>query len=109
MIPLIDLKAQNLSLIKELEHAFHQVMSESSFCSGPHVESFEKEFSEFIGCSEAIAVNSGTSALHLAMLAHGIGPGDEVIAPAMTFIATVSAIKYTGAKPVLVDIEKETY
>ena len=93
----------------EFEKAFKKVMSESSFCSGPYVESFENDFAKYIGSSNAIGVNSGTSALHLCLLACDIGNGDEVIVPAMTFIATISAIKYTGATPVLVDIEQDTY
>jgi len=93
----------------EFGQVFRDVMLDSSFCSGPHVESFENDFANFIGSSNAIGVNSGTSALHLALLACDIGPGDEVIAPAMTFLATVSAIKYSGATPVLVDVEKDTY
>lgn len=93
----------------EFEQVFRDVMLDSSFCSGPHVESFENDFANFIGSSHAIGVNSGTSALHLSLLACDIGPGDEVIAPAMTFLATASAIKYSGATPVLVDVEKDTY
>ena len=93
----------------EFEQVFKNVMLDSSFCSGPYVESFENDFAKFIGSSNAIGVNSGTSALHLALLAYDIGPGDEVIAPAMTFLATISAIKYAGANPVLVDIEQDTY
>tara|TARA_B100001057_G_C22860027_1_gene954125 strand:- start:2597 stop:3712 length:1116 start_codon:yes stop_codon:yes gene_type:complete len=108
-IPFLELKDLHAPIMGELETAFKNVMSESSFSSGPHVEAFERDFAEFVGASDAIGVNSGTSALHLSMLACGIGIGDEVIAPAMTFIATVSAIKYTGAKPVIVDIDPDTY
>ena len=93
----------------ELEQAFKKVMVESSFCSGPHVENFESNFAEYVGSSNAVGVNSGTSALHLSLLACDIGIGDEVIAPAMTFMATVSAVEYCGATPVLVDVEKDTY
>ena len=93
----------------ELEQAFKRVMVESSFCSGPHVENFECNFAKYVGSSNAVGVNSGTSALHLSLLACDIGIGDEVIAPAMTFMATVSAIEYCGSTPVLVDVEKDTY
>ena len=108
-IPFLDLPSQHKELQAELLLAFKEVLETCSFCSGPYVESFEKEFAKFIHSKEAVGVSSGTSALHLALLAAGIGPGDEVIAPAMTFLATVSAIEYVGAKPVLVDVEPDTY
>jgi dTDP-4-amino-4,6-dideoxygalactose transaminase len=108
-IPYLDLQGLHAPLMGELERAFKEVMSDSTFSSGPHVETFEKDFAKFIGTSNAIGVSSGTSALHLSLVACDIGLGDEVIAPAMTFMATVSAIKYSGATPVLVDVEKETY
>lgn len=108
-VPFLDLPAQHRALAPELEAAFKETLSSCAFCSGPAVEAFEKEFASFIGSREAIGVNSGTSALHLALLAAGIGPGDEVVTPAMTFLATAAAIEYAGAKPVLADVEADTY
>ena len=71
---------------------------------GPRTEAFEADFANYIGAEHAIAVSSGTAALHLSMLAAGIGPGDEVIVPALSFVATAAAVRYTGATPVLCDI-----
>src|SRR6185437_6374366 len=76
---------------------------------GPEVAAFEKEFAAYCGSAECIALNSGTSALHLALLAVGIEPGDEVITVPFTFVASVATILYAGAKPVLVDIEPHTF
>ncbi|MDD2519438.1 MAG: DegT/DnrJ/EryC1/StrS family aminotransferase [Kiritimatiellae bacterium] len=108
MIPLVDLKAQYQSIKPEIDAAIGRVLETGAFALGPAVADFEKQFAPYCGVTHAAGVNSGTSALHLALLALGIGPGDEVIAPAMTFIATVSAIDYTGARPVLVDVEPGT-
>ena len=105
MIPFVDLKAQYRSIKDEIKAALDEVLENTSFVLGPSVARFEEKFAAYVGTKHCVAVNSGTSALHLAMLAAGIGRGDEVIAPAMTFIATVSAIDYIGAKPVLVDID----
>jgi dTDP-4-amino-4,6-dideoxygalactose transaminase len=84
------------------------VFAQASFALGPQVAAFEELFADYVQSSRALGVNSGTSALHLAMLAAGIGPGDEVITTPMTFIATVSAIDYAGATPVFVDIDPVT-
>ncbi len=108
MIPLVDLKAQYQSIKPEIDAAIGRVLETGAFALGPAVADFEKKFAPYCGVSFAAGVNTGTSALHLALLALGIGRGDEVIAPAMTFIATVSAIDYTGARPVLVDVEPGT-
>lgn len=108
-IPYLNLPAQHSELSDELQKAFRKILSSCSFSSGPAVEDFEKDFASFTGSSECIGVNSGTSALHLALLAAGIKPGDEVIAPAMSFLATVAAIEYTGATPVIVDVEEDNY
>ncbi len=105
MIPLVDLKAQYQSIKPEIDAAIGRVLESGAFALGPAVAGFESQFAPYCGVAHAAGVNSGTSALHLALLALGIGPGDEVIAPAMTFIATVSVIDYTGARPVLVDVE----
>ena len=108
-IPFVDLKAQYRSIRGEIDAAIEKVVKNAAFILGPAVSDFEERFAAYVGARHAVGVNSGTSALHLALLAAGIGPGDEVIAPAMTFIATVSASEYTGARPVLVDVDPETY
>ena len=107
MIPLVDLKAQYRGLKPEIDRAVLQVLDNAQFILGPAVSAFEKDFAAFCHTSEAIGVNSGTSALHLALLAAGVGPGDEVITVPFTFVATVAAIEYAGAKPVLVDVEPD--
>ncbi len=109
MIPFVDLKAQYAQIRDEVHVALDEVMANTAFVLGPSVQGFEKKFGEYVNAKHAIAVNSGTSALHLALLAIGVGPGDEVIVPAMTFVATAAAVDYTGAKPVLVDVHPETY
>ena len=85
-----------------------RVIRSGAFVLGPEVEAFEAEFAALCGTRFAVAVSSGTSALHLALLASGIGPGDEVITTPMTFVATVAAILYAGATPVLADIDPRT-
>jgi dTDP-4-amino-4,6-dideoxygalactose transaminase len=80
-------------------------MNATQFILGQEVEAFEEAFAPFVGVDHVIDVNSGTSALHLALLSSGVGPDDEVIAPAMTFIATTAAISYCGGRPVLVDVD----
>ncbi|MBF9233903.1 DegT/DnrJ/EryC1/StrS family aminotransferase [Microvirga alba] len=109
MIPLIDLKAQYRSVQEPLEQAVLDVLRSGDYVLGDPVHRFEQDFAEFCGAREAVALNSGTSALHLALLAAGIGPGDEVITVSMTFVATVAAILYAGATPVLVDADPETF
>jgi dTDP-4-amino-4,6-dideoxygalactose transaminase len=109
MIPFVDLKAQNASIKAELNAAIQSVLDSCQFTLGPEVEAFEAEFASYCHAGQAIAVNSGTSALHLALLAAGIGPGDEVITVPFTFVATVSAIQYTGATPVFVDIDPRSF
>lgn len=94
---------------KEEIDAVTKVLSSGMIAQGPKVEEFELAFSEYIGCEYAAAVNSGTAALHIALLAHGIGKEDEVITSPFTFIATANSILYTGAKPVFADIEPDTY
>jgi dTDP-4-amino-4,6-dideoxygalactose transaminase len=107
-VPFLDLKAQYASIKKEVDEAVLRVLASTTYVLGPEVEAFEKEFAERHSVKFAVAVNTGTSALHVALLAAGIGPGDEVITVSMTFIATVSAIRYTGATPVFVDIDPVT-
>lgn len=105
MIPMIDLKRQYQSIKDEVDKAVAGVMESGQFVLGQEVASFEDEFAAYCGAQFAIGVNSGTSALHLALLAAGVGKGDEVITVSMTFVATVAAILYTGAKPVFVDTD----
>jgi dTDP-4-amino-4,6-dideoxygalactose transaminase len=107
-IPLLDLQAQYKSLKPALDSAVIRVLENGRYVLGPEVSAFEAEFAEACGTRHAIGVNSGTSALHLALLALGIGRGDEVITVPFTFVATVGAVLYTGARPVLVDVEPET-
>jgi len=107
MIPYLDLKAQYRGIKEEIDAAVLRVLDSTQFILGDEVASFEREFAAYCHASEAVGVNSGTSALHLALLAAGIGPGDEVITTPFTFIATVAAIRYAGATPVLVDIEPD--
>ena len=108
MIPLVDLKTQYLSIKDEVDSAISEVLESSQFILGPRVEAFEKDFAAYCQTRYAFGLNSGTSALHLALLAVGVGPGDEVITVSYTFVATVAAILHTGAKPVLVDIDPQT-
>jgi dTDP-4-amino-4,6-dideoxygalactose transaminase len=109
MIPLLDLRAQYAGIKVELDAAVLETLASGAYVSGPKVDAFEKSFAAYTGAKESVALNSGTSALHLALLALGIGPGDEVIAPAMTFVATVATIRYAGATPVLVDADPLTW
>lgn len=108
-IPLIDLKAQYESMKDEIQTAIGRVLDSSTFILGKEVEAFEESFARYCDTRYAAGLNSGTSALYLTLLALGIGPGDEVITVSQTFIATLEAISWTGARPVLVDIEEKTY
>jgi dTDP-4-amino-4,6-dideoxygalactose transaminase len=109
MIPFLDLKAQHRALKGEILEAVGHVLDSCQFALGNEVAAFEEEFAAYSGAKYAAGVNTGTSALHLALLAAGIGPGDEVITVSHTFMATVSAIRYAGAKPVLVDVDPASY
>lgn len=108
-IPYLDLAAQMRPLRAEIEAALAQALDKCTFCLGPDVAAFEAEFAAFCGVKHCVGVNSGTSALHLAMRLLNIGPGDEVITTPYTFVATSWAISYVGAKPVYVDIEDATF
>src|SRR3569623_168816 len=108
-IPFLDLKAQHRSLHYELHEAIGSVFDNSAFILGSAVEEFELHFAAYLGVDHCIAVNSGTSALHLALLASGIGAGDEVITTPHTWISTAWAISYVGARPKFVDIDPYTY
>jgi dTDP-4-amino-4,6-dideoxygalactose transaminase len=109
MIPFVDLTAQYRSIKPEIDAAVARVLESGQFILGPEVSAFEADFAASCHAQYAIGVNSGTSALHLALLAAGIGPGDEVITVPFTFVATVAAIVYTGARPVFVDIAPHSY
>jgi dTDP-4-amino-4,6-dideoxygalactose transaminase len=108
-IPMVDLKIQYESLRDEIESGFRQVLETTHFILGPQGRSLEAEVAAYCGVQHAIAVASGTDALHLALRAAGIGPGDEVITTAFTFIATAEAISHVGAEPVFVDIEPASF
>jgi len=108
MIPLIDLKQQYQAIKGELRPAIDAVLEKAQWILGPEVRAFEEEFAAYCGTRYAVGVNSGTSALHLALLAAGAGPGDEVVTVPLTFTATVAAIRYTGATPVFVDVDPES-
>jgi dTDP-4-amino-4,6-dideoxygalactose transaminase len=108
-IPLVDLKANYLSIKNEIDETIFRVINNSSFIMGDEVEEFDKNFAKFLDVRYSIGVNSGTSALHLALIALDIKQGDEVITVPNTFIATSEAISHTGAKPVFVDIEEDIY
>jgi len=108
-IPLVDLRAQYASIKAEIDQAIQRVVESGRFILGEEVQAFEEEFAAFCNAQYAVGVASGTAALHLALLACGVGPGDEVITTPFTFIATAEAINYTGAKPVFVDIDPQTH
>jgi dTDP-4-amino-4,6-dideoxygalactose transaminase len=105
----LDLKGQHQQIKQEVFEAFEKVYENTAFSGGSFVESFEKDFARFCDTQYAIGVNNGTSALHLAMIALGIGQGDEVIVPANTFIATAWGVSYVGATPVFVDCLPDTW
>jgi dTDP-4-amino-4,6-dideoxygalactose transaminase len=108
-ISCLDLKRQHQELKSEIFAAFEKVYDSTAFSGGSFVEEFETNFADFCNVNYAVAVNNGTSALHLALLALGIGPGDEVILPVNTFVATAWAVSYVGAKPVFVDCTHDTW
>lgn len=108
-VPYLDLAAQMRPLRSEIDKAIAQTLDRCSFCLGPDVEQFEKDFAAYCQSAHCVAYNSGTSALHVAMLLLNVGPGDEVITTPFTFVATSWAISYVGAKPVYVDIDRKTF
>ena len=109
MIPFLDLRAQYRQIKPEIDAAVARVIDGTQFVLGPEVAAFEERFADYCGVTHCAALNSGTSALHLALLAAGIGRGDEVITVSMTFVATTSAILYCGARPVFVDVEPDKW
>lgn len=108
-IPFFDLKRQHALLKGEITEAITKVMDDTAFSGGPYVDEFEKRFAAYCGTRHAAGVGSGTDALHLVMRSLDIGPGDEVILPANTFIATAWGVSYVGATPVFVDCDPETW
>lgn len=108
-VPFIDLPLQHRLLQDELDHAIQRVMDRADFALGEDVGRFEEEFAAMCGTRYAIGVDSGLSALELSLRAFGIGPGDEVIVPTHTFVATAAAVTFAGATPVFVDVDPETY
>jgi dTDP-4-amino-4,6-dideoxygalactose transaminase len=109
LIPFLDLKAQYQQMKPEIDAAVARAIDSAQFVLGPEVAAFEERFASYCNTRHCLAVNSGTSALHLALLAAGIGPGDEVITVSMTFVATTAAILYSGARPVFVDVDPVTW
>jgi dTDP-4-amino-4,6-dideoxygalactose transaminase len=109
VIPFVDLKAQYQSIKPEIDAAVIGVLESTQFVLGSAVASFEKTYGPYCQAEHAIGVSNGTSALHLALLAAGVGRGDEVITTPFTFIASVSAIDYTGARPVFADIDPSSF
>lgn len=107
-VPYFDLLAQTRSIRPELDAAIARNLDRGSFCLGPDVADFERDFAAYCGTAHAVGFNSGTSALHVALLLLNVGPGDEVITTPMSFVATCWAISYTGAKPVFVDADDAT-
>src|SRR3954451_9000172 len=108
-VPYLDLAAQMRPIRKEIDAAISRTLDNCSFCLGPDVLQFEKDFAAWNGAAHCVAMNTGTSALHIALMLLGVGPGDEVITTPFTFVATSWAISYCGAKPVYVDIEDSTF
>jgi dTDP-4-amino-4,6-dideoxygalactose transaminase len=109
MVRFVDLNAQYQTIKSEIDEAVARVLTSSQFVLGSEVAAFEEEFAAYCKTRYGIGVNSGTSALHLALLACGVGPGDEVVTTPFTFVATVAAIVYTGARPVFVDIDPASF
>lgn len=108
-VPFLDLKTQYLSIKQEVDEAMQEVVDSCAFILGPAVTEFEQNFAKFIGVKHAVGVDSGTQAIELALRAVGLEAGDEVIAPANTFIASVLPVSRLGAKPVFVEINPKTY
>jgi Predicted pyridoxal phosphate-dependent enzyme apparently involved in regulation of cell wall biogenesis len=108
-IPMVDPAAEYRSLQAEIDAAVRRVLSSGRYVLGPEGEGLERELGAYVGVPHAVGCNSGTDALHLALVAAGIAPGDEVVLPAFTFFATAEAVSYTGATPVFADIDARTF
>jgi dTDP-3-amino-3,4,6-trideoxy-alpha-D-glucose transaminase len=108
VVPFVGLARQHAALGRELREAFERVVASDGFILGPDVEAFEREFADYCGARECVGVASGTAALALALTAAGIGPGDEVVVPAHTFIASALGVIHAGATPVFCDVQRDT-
>src|SRR6185503_2174006 len=108
VLKLVDLSRQHGPIRAELDAAIAGVVDRGDFILGAAVQQFEREFAAYCGAGRGVGVDTGTSALELILRALGIGPGDEVIVPAFTFVATASAVEMVGARPVLVDVDPDT-
>ncbi|TQV75411.1 DegT/DnrJ/EryC1/StrS family aminotransferase [Aliikangiella marina] len=108
-IPMVDLKQQYLEMKDEIDSGILAALESTQFILGPNVKAFEEEAAKYLGVKHCLGVNSGTDALHLALIAAGVGKGDEVITTTFTFIATAEAISYVGATPVFVDIDEQNF
>ncbi|MFM8535929.1 MAG: DegT/DnrJ/EryC1/StrS family aminotransferase, partial [Acidimicrobiia bacterium] len=108
-VPFLELKRQNAAIWEEIQVDFAALVREAQFVLGPAVQEFEEAFAAYCGVRHCVGVNNGTTALHMALVAHDIGPGDEVITTPHSWISTSWAIAYTGARPVFVDIDPATY
>ncbi|MCH8276767.1 MAG: aminotransferase class I/II-fold pyridoxal phosphate-dependent enzyme, partial [Bacteroidetes bacterium] len=106
---MVDLQGQYLAIKEEIDDALQRVISQSAFIRGPEVAAFEKELSEYLEGAFVVSVGNGTDALQIAMMAIGVGEGDEVITPSFTFIATAEAAALLGARPVFADIDPDTF
>lgn len=107
-IPLVDLAAQHRLVADEVAVGWSQVLERTAFVNGPQVAAFEREYAEYLGARHCVGVGNGTDAIELALRAAGVGPGDECVLPANTFVATAEAVVRAGATPVLVDCERDT-
>jgi dTDP-4-amino-4,6-dideoxygalactose transaminase len=108
-VPFLDLRANNRSVREEVRAALDPVLDEAQFILGPGVEHFEQQFAAYLGARHCVGLNNGTTALHLALLACDVGPGDEVITTPATWISTSWAVSYVGARPVFVDVDPVTF
>jgi dTDP-3-amino-3,4,6-trideoxy-alpha-D-glucose transaminase len=108
-IPFVDLRREAAAIAGDIEEGFSAVLGRGRFVGGPALERFEAAFADYCRADHAVGVNSGTDAIALALRAHGVGPGDEVITAANTCVATITAIVATGASPVLADVDPETW
>ncbi|HEX6154937.1 MAG TPA: aminotransferase class I/II-fold pyridoxal phosphate-dependent enzyme, partial [Burkholderiales bacterium] len=105
-INMVDPAGEYAALKDEIDAAVARVFGSGRFVLGPEGEALEREICQFVGAAHAVGCNSGTDALHLPLVAAGIGPGDEVVIPGFTFFATGEAVSYTGATPVFADVEE---
>ena len=108
-IPMVDPAGEYRALKSEIDAAVGRVLASGRFVLGPEGEALEREIAAVLGANHAVGVNSGTDALHLPLVAAGVGPGDEVIIPGFTFFATGEAVSYTGATPVFADVDEGTF